>query len=472
MRRFALPILLALYAAAAVPTAAQQPRSAVKCACPQKLDTVIDTVEKNYTGYILQIDAQKRAAYEQRKSALRARAASLDAEACFYLLHEFLDGFSDPELDLLETSSGTTSPVPVKPARSESELKQYFEKNADRLDPIEGFWYTQGARYAIIRDKSPGRDLVALTLNHRPGRTGMVKAEFVGNGRRYRARLYGKNATLRTAATLSAGNLLQIGDDVWGREHTSLDSTDPSAPTFRRINQQTFVLSVPSSAAAYQKRWKALLAQHAQEIVKAETLILDLRGNPGGDLDLETLLAPYYRAASSQKRIKREWQPVTLSSPAQLAYFRSKTPPGVPSNEWQRFLKELSAHLGEIVPMPVARAVPRPSAIPGPKWFVIFVDNGTRGEAENFVLRSWTSSKVRVVGESTAGGADYLGQNELKFPGCGLRLRYPAFARSRDVESNGVNARGIQPDIYISPEENDPIAAILQRLPAATADRK
>jgi hypothetical protein len=103
---------------------------------------------------------------------------------------------------------------------------------------------------------------------------------------------------------------------------------------------------------------------------------------------------------------------------------------------------------------------------------VIFVDNGTRGEAEDFVLRSWTSSKVRVVGESTGGSADYLGQNELNLPCGGLTLRYPAYARSRDVEAHGVNARGIQPDIYISPEEDDPIAAILQRLPRATADRK
>lgn len=470
MRLSILAIVVALCAAG--PALAQGSQSSANCRCPQKLDAVIQAVEKNYIGYVLQIDAQKRAAYEQRKSALRARAASLDVEPCFYLLHEFLDGFSDPELELLQTNSGTPSVPPVQPARSESELKHYFEKNADRLDPIEGFWYAPGARYAVIRDKSRGRDFVAVELDTRRGRTGIVKAEFVGNGRRYRARLYEKNATLRTTAMISAGNLLQMGDELWGREHTPLDPSDPAAPTFRPINPQSFVLSVPSSAAAYQATLKALIGRHSREMAKADTLILDLRGNAGGDLPLDALFEPYYRAASSQTRPSTEWQPVTLSSPAQLAYFRNKTAPNLPRGEWQRFLKTLADHPGGIVPMPVADTV-RPSTLSsGPKRFVIFADNGTRGEAENFILRSWTSSKVRVVGESTAGGGDYLEQNELKLSGCGLRLRYPTFARSREVEKKGMNARGIQPDIYISPEENDPIAAILERLPASTADRK
>jgi C-terminal processing protease CtpA/Prc len=215
-----------------------------------------------------------------------------------------------------------------------------------------------------------------------------------------------------------------------------------------------------------------LLAQHADELAKAETLILDLRGNPGGNLPLQTLFEPYYRAASTHTRRATAWQPVTLSSPVQIAYFSSKTPPMMPPREWQAFLKQLSARSGEIVAMPIAEPTPHKSTGSGPKWFVVFVDNGTRGEAEDFVLRSWTSGKVRIVGESTAGGADYLGQNELKLPCGGLTLRYPTYAHSRDIEANGVNARGIQPDIYISPEEDDPIAAILQRLPGTTADRK
>jgi hypothetical protein len=265
-----------------------------------------------------------------------------------------------------------------------------------------------------------------------------------------------------------------MGDTAWGREHSSLRPRDPSAPTFRRVNAQTVVLAIPSSSLIYGTKVKTLLAERSPEIARAQTLIVDIRGNAGGDLHLEQLLSPFYQSPAAQKRRGFPWQPVTVSSPAQISYFRKRTAPEtLEAADWRKFLHELSAHPGEIVSMPTAPAATSAKpASAGQKWFVIFADNGTRGESEDFILRSWNSSKVRLAGESTAGGADYLGQNELALP-CGIRLRYPTYARSRGVEINGLNARGIQPDIYISPEETDPIAAILQRLPAApTADRK
>jgi hypothetical protein len=468
---FAIPILFTLSAAQVLPHPDQTVFDSGACACAKKLAAVVAAVEQNYVGYALQIDAPARAAYEQRKAGLRARATSADVETCYYLLHEYLDGFNDPELDVQETGISEPPAPAVQRPRTEAEIKQYFAKNADRLDLIEGFWYALGVRYAIIKDSSQGREFVAFSLNG--ASVGAVQAEFTANGRRYRARLYKTNAVLRTGATISAGNLLRMGDVVWGREHTWLDPRDPSAPTMRRINAETVVLSIPSSSAAYETKLKALLAQRSPEITRAQTLIVDIRGNAGGDLHLEQLLEPFYQSPSAQKRAVSQWQPITVSSPAQVSYFRKRTAPeAVGRADWQRFLQNLSAHPGEIVAMPIAQRAPSKPNSAGPKWFVIFADNGTRGEAEDFILRSWNSSKVRLVGESTAGGADYLGQNELALP-CGLRLRYPTYARSRDVEKNGLNARGIQPDIYISPEENDPIAAVLQRLPdAAKADRK
>jgi len=469
---FTIPILFVLSATQTVPSPDQPASRRDSCACAKRLRAVVNAVEQNYVGYALQVDASARPAYEQRKATLFARSASADPETCYYLLHEYLDGFNDPELDVQETNAHAAPASPMQGPRTETEIKQYFAKNADRLDPVEGFWYANGARYAIVKDAAAGREFVAVSLDS--GKIGAVQAEFTANGRRYRARLYQKNTLLRTGATISAGDLLRIGDTAWGREHSSLHPRDPSAPTFRRVNAQTVVLSVPSSSTAYAPTLKTLLAERSPEIARAQTLIVDIRGNAGGDLHLERLLSPFYQSAAVQKRREFPWQPVTVSSPAQISYFGKRmAPETLEAVDRQKFLHELAAHPGEIVPMPLAPpATSATSASAGPKWFVIFADNGTRGESEDFILRSWNSSKVRLVGESTAGGADYLGQNELALP-CGIRLRYPTYARSRAVETNGLNARGIQPDIYISPEESDPIAAILQRLPTApTADRK
>ncbi len=86
--------------------------------------------------------------------------------------------------------------------------------------------------------------------------------------------------------------------------------------------------------------------------------------------------------------------------------------------------------------------------LPDPARVAIITNENTASTAELFILQTKQSKKVKIFGQLTMGGVDYLDVNEVETP-CGLyAFRYPLTRNDRILEKPTPPSR-IRPDVAV-----------------------
>ncbi|HSH44480.1 MAG TPA: S41 family peptidase, partial [Longimicrobiales bacterium] len=410
---------------------------------------------------------------------------------CVHVLRRLTAWFEDDHLFISESPS-VDSAESVRLARDrerldvdEDALRAHFQRHASP-DPIEGIWYDRGRRVAVLRSEQDDRDFVAVTLADSMPRwePGMVRAEFRARGDGYDVVYYADDHSPRHyQARMHKGVLLRMPPVMWGKElplarheRGLLHPEDPRLPAFRSVDSRTVVIGLPSHAPAVAGPLEALVSRHRDELLAAETLIIDLRGNEGGSSLTTRVLAPFYASSTLRPPLVPENNvPAYLASPDNAAYLRSLVadsdlPPWVDA-----FLQEMEQNPGRVLPLPPEGRRPggpfRPDTIhDSPRRVAILVDGGVVSAGEALVLDAMRSERVTVYGENSGGAIDY--QNvRLVWLGCperGLLLGYPTVAASARLPEGGLNATGIAPHVRIPGSVDDWVAYVMT-VPAAAS---
>lgn len=464
------------------------------CPCSEALRELTSTIERNYVGFRLEIHGQRA---EQHRVTLagftrQAGAASTDEE-CVRVLQSYLRFFRDGHLFLLtrprlspEDSMRVAREAPRTPLR-EADVRRILEERAGSLDPIEGIWYDKsGYRVGIVHaPQSTSHDFVGVMLTEgaEGWEAGDVKAWFraLPDGS-YDAVLYADDRTPRYpdvylrgqqgGAAIRHGMLLHMPPVTWGREHPLregqrglLDPKDPRAPTLR-VRDASVVVSVPSHAPEYAAQLDSLVTAHRADILAAEILVIDVRGNEGGSSWMTRALMPFLVTPGKRANpLSREGQAVVLSSPDNVAYFQQFESQGwLPAT----LLERMRSSPGEVVPYEEVAAAavetaPPDSATPLPRHVAILMDGAVVSAGEAFVLRAMRNEKVVLFGAPTGGVIDYQSVTIVRLESCsdlGLLLGYPTSAASDHLPEDGINATGIPPDVPLGAGVEDPIHAI------------
>ena len=441
------------------------------CSCSAAFDQAIASVEADYAGFQLKVEAERREAYDRFKALQRKDAASAGADRCKEVLDTYLWFFQDYHLFALrygkagETAKSTARPWTEAGARAE------IDRHRERLDPVEGLWYSQAGRYAVLHEAgAPAGSFFAVRLNG----DGSPSTELVALLRRTARGTY--QALLRDAQGLwqnrgadlyRGGALLSFGFQSWGRLHPAapesrLDPADPQAPLFARLDAKTLYLSLPSFSGEYRQPLADLLEARGAEIGKAEGLIIDLRGNGGGDL-IYAGLVPYIFTGS----FEYQQDNLILASPRNLRELEAiRAPLGEGGAEFDPALRRMRENPGKLVPFRDAMSYTPPVLSPGPRRVVLLVDRAVASAAEAMVLWSRQSPRVTVVGENTRGNIDYQ-QVILNSIGCGdhtYALGIPLYTRTRQLPEGALDLLGIAPDIPLSEDLADPLALAVRLL--------
>ena len=113
-------------------------------ACATDFERLVRTVERNYAGYVLEVTAARRSAFERHTERLHAWAASAAGEACYFILRDFVAYFRDPHLFIFQSTRLDTAES-TRRARGvdmtsidEAQARAYYLRNVRRLDPLEG----------------------------------------------------------------------------------------------------------------------------------------------------------------------------------------------------------------------------------------------------------------------------------------------------------------------------------------------
>lgn len=462
---------LLMICAAVSATAAGAQTSVPAPSCLQDLDGLRRTIEADYAGFVLEV-APHPERYHAALTAARSRAGSAKTElACFRVLNGLVTWFGDPHLFLYQSGRVDSAEV-MRRARAvqhvsldEAAAKAYFASRAGKLDAIEGIWYDGPLRVAVVpEDRArPKGPFIAVVLQSDTSiwESGTVRARFTPHaGGGYDADLWARNYALRHLdGRIYRGVLLRFSPGMWGKafpvakgDSGLLDPIDAHRATLVERNG-TVIVSIPSHDPAYQAAFDSLIVAHAEQLRRAERLIVDLRGNEGGSSGMTEALMPYLLTAGPPvPNTYREM--MLLSSPDQIAYARRAFGPDTdPEN--QRRIARLEANPGKLVPLlDSLDAVPpdQPdSAINGPARVGIVTDRGTVSASEVMVQRAKRSARVTVFGENTAGALDYENVSIVPFLPHERRwfLGYPTLAANAALPAGGMRGKGIPPDVRL-----------------------
>lgn len=488
--------MLTLILAAGLATASPE-----SCGCAETFTAVAAATEENYAGYQIKLpDAQADAVYANFRKLLAqdAREARTPSR-CRELLDAYVGFFDDAHLFVTESATPaaggkTEAPqstvasnapeIPNLAARWTPEKVEFRLRREGNLDPIEGMWRDDEGEFAIVYDEAvPRGEYVAFRFSYRHGtRPGEVIAFIRPNGDgTYEVHYKRQDETWQRAR----GNLnrqtgiLNFGGRGWQRTSEEADdaqaapssavaetkpessgaasaddvSNDPLAPQFRDLGKGVYYLSLPSFMPRFREPLNALIAQHGETLEGAQGLVIDLRGNSGGDA-IYFPLADYLLTGPI---VVNEANAV-LASDWNIEYFeRFREQLGERGAYLDPVLARMRSHRGEIVPY-LAERVEAPDTIkPGPKQIVVLQDGGVGSAAEAFLLHFRQSDKVVTMGEPSRGNIDYQ-QVTMRKLGCGayeVMFGYPLYMRTRKLPQDSLDDSGVAPDVRLSPAHGD-----------------
>lgn len=481
-------------------TFAQTVTKTSDCECVNLFDELVEKIEENHIAYHIEIKGKRDAEYRDRINIYRKKAEQTSADKCVPVLKEFIEFYKDghlyigqsPKLSDAEKKRLTASAEKIE--RSETDIRSYLDKNAKKLDSIEGIWYSKDKeRFAVFRDtKSKNRDFVAVSLSENSGNweKGQVKAEFKKlNAGSYEVIYYDENHYRLYPGTYHRGKkggadirrnlILHMPPISWGREYPTnkdalnfIDSEDPRRPTMKIIDSSTVLFSIPSHVPDYAPLLKEFVEKNQEQIGRADNLIIDLRGNEGGSSWMTNVLMPYIETVS--KHAGKYWvddEEFVLSSPRNIRYFKA-----VESQGWlpKNLIKRMEENPGRLVlfndpkdESAVSNSEEKAEEVketPKPQNVAILMDDSIVSAGEAFIIKAMKNKKVTLFGENTAGVIDYRSTYWIPLSHCstaGIYLGYPMFAASNRLPEGGVNKTGIAPDVRIGENESDPIRFII-----------
>ncbi|HET9484685.1 MAG TPA: S41 family peptidase [Xanthomonadales bacterium] len=425
--------------------------------CRPAFDQVVSATETNYAGHLVKLaDDEARATYRRFRELMRTRAAAAaDHAACRSVLDGYLGYFADHHL-FVASRDNPRSPLP-RPARpwTAKRVAAYFDDN-DALDPIEGRWFDASRRIAVVRDAGParGRFLALRIGDGRPAEPiAMIERDADGYRIDWQHEKWGWQ---RSEAHLRrAGDLLTFATRGWGRVGAKrLDGKDPLAPFAAELSDGVAYLSMPSFMPQYGAPLQAIIAEHGAGWSTARALVVDVRGNAGGDA-IYFPLAPYFLA----NEIVVSRPSSVRASPWTVAYFESFRARLGENGAWlDEPIARMKASPGAIVPYLDSRTDGMPSYPEDPAQVVVLQDHGVGSAAEAFIFHARQSRKVTTIGEPTRGNIDYMqvSMHPVGNDGFDFWFGYPLYF-SRDLPAGSVDDEGYAPDVRLGADAGDPV---------------
>ncbi|MBS2209832.1 hypothetical protein KEM09_00345 [Carboxylicivirga mesophila] len=213
---------------------------------------------------------------------------------------------------------------------------------------------------------------------------------------------------------------------------------------FDILNESTCYLKIPHflSSSLVEK----LINENISSISRKRNLIIDIRGNGGGNdnsyhklLQIIATNDIYLRNAKFLKT-KANWE--------------------------EKYGKWDKTNEGKFVNLPWNKnksEIFKSFTISGineyPKRVAILVDRNVKSSGEMFVLSAKQSLKVKIFGENTAGLIDYSNVNQHEILEDSLYLQYP-MTKIIGIPINSIDNHGIVPDFYLM--DADQIGQILK----------
>ena len=399
------------------------------CNCIANLDTTIKKTEMNYVGYPDMIKRKLFPKYKQLVRKLRIDAEKqTDPQKCFSILNTYVGFFQDKHFDLEYSVTDTTKFVYNK-LMNEGDFRMSYA--GKKRDSIEGIWVNPDTTLKLAIEKVSPSKFQAVVLESKdaklkPGlvyytftksKTGLIFDRYDWMTPDFPVRQYGGLLFVWNFEVLGKVFPSVMTDDekseflTWRNYNYGLDC--------KKLDQDNVLLSIGSFNR--DDKIKQIIQKNDALIRSAKHLIVDLRGNGGGNSGWSYLLPYFYTQPIVQGETYLRLSPenVKANLPGIKSMYEkpSKDPQWAKSNTPELLAKYKKAH--DEIQVSKALFYKMPSSTlfadsisKNPKRIALIFDDLGGSSTEYFFYISMQSSKVKRYGVHTLGMMDYMGVSE------------------------------------------------------------
>ncbi|MFD2515229.1 S41 family peptidase [Pontibacter locisalis] len=435
------------------------------CNCTDAFDATVDTYEKNYSLFIYKVTDKNRDLYNAHKRVVQNKAGQVsDLSDCKAVLEQYLSFFRDGHTYILNSGKKTFHDEKIK--ISEKQFKKAYRKNNYGLNQIFGIWDNGSYTVAIVPSPSGSkreRDYVGIVLNSTNPDWKQTDVKFELNskaGASYQVNfMMGDHSIKKTTGKLVGKSLLEMDDlGDWHKVWPEVEKQQPKDEIQAKYKQfhLSYIddipyLRLPDFYSVERSYVDSLMKSHHERIMKSDFMIIDLRGNDGGEDGTYFPVLPYVLSGPIELPIHGFW----LSEyNTQMLIGALAANRGLSVEEYARQRKEeydgFIANKGTAYFQHAGNSwtFNADTLYSGPKKIAILTDRETASSGETFVYRVNQSDKVVVYGQNTAGVVD--GFNGIpKDIGC-FEVVFPSSYRAKDIKENPIDPYGIAPDVYVN----------------------
>ncbi len=449
------------------------------CNCESNFNWVKKTFEENDAGFAYILEVKGQADYEKHNSFYKEKVKNIaDKGKCMETLYGWLTFFRSGHIAINPMSSMNNSGEEKESSKKEimkafkdwekmevdvDEFRKYLE--AQENPGYEGIY--RSGQYLIgvkkVEQEYIGFIIEADGVYWTEGQVKMrIKAD--GSVVYYMRDHSGRNFD---QAEWIGKNYLKMGFISLTRElpkwpvdpkvETYFKSMSTNVPLFETLDEQTVLLRIPTFSGTEKDVIDSVILANKEKILQTENFIIDIRNNGGGsDRSYAELLPIMY--TNPMRGIGVAFRSTPLNNQRMLDFIN------IPEYEFSEEEKEwaqvsydtLSKHLGEFVNLDttIVAETTYDTIYPFPKNIAILINENNGSTAEQFLLDSKQSRKVKLYGKTTAGVLDVANMLFVKSPCQEFELGY-CLSKSYRIPHMAIDEKGIQPDFYLDEEIRD-----------------
>lgn len=441
------------------------------CDCGSTYKWLKKTIEENDAGFSYVVDKKGQKAYEAHSIEIKKRVDKIsDQSKCAIVLKEWLLFFRSGHLSFNEIT-------PKNKTNKKGNKKEIIEKHKDweRLEVanfdnylqnkkglgFEGVWQKKGLKIGVKKEG----DMYLGFIIEADGvywRKGQIKFKIDSN---HIITYYNNDRSINpffNKVELIGNNYLQMGFSFFERANPIpnnnpkikeyITSTSTRKPYFKKIDQQTNLLRIPTFYGAKTKIYiDSVVAANKELILKIPNLIIDIRNNGGGsDRSFREILPFIYTNPIRQLAV--EYLSTPLNNKRMLDFIND--PKWGFDNEEKKWAKAsydiLSKKIGEFVNITDKDVIVTTfdTVHPYPKNVGIIINEYVGSSGEEFLFMTKQSKKVKIFGTSTMGVLDISNMYSVKSPCNNFELGY-SLTRSMRIPELIIDDIGFQPDYYL-----------------------
>lgn len=441
------------------------------CDCPEAFDAAVEAYEENYSLFMYKVTDENRDFYDAHTDLMRTKAEQTNGiQECKVVLEKWLEFFRDGHTYILmnmeEEKEISNENIDV----TENQYKLDYQNNSYEANPILGIWKSGDYTVAIMPAPENGkreRDYVGVVLesSNPDWKKGEIKFELTANfGTSYQIDYMMADHSVEKASGQQVDHgLLEIdGLGEWVKLWPEVPNSKKSSEIESKYNEfhisyidEVPYLRLPDFYSVDRSHIDSLMKSHHENVLKADFMVVDVRGNRGGSDGTYFPVLPYILSGPVELPEDGFWLS-EYNTGMLLGYMAANQGLSLEEyaaqekEEYDRFMSNKGTAYFE--DPEYSWTFNADTLYSGPKRVIILTDEETGSSGETFVYRANQSDKVVVYGQNTAGVVD--GFNGMpKDIGC-FQVVFPSSFRAKDIAENPIDPYGIAPDVYVNKKED------------------